>query len=166
MLPTITVWRRGQVFPADLPSGTYTFIYRVPRLMADAAEAQAWRMIGKRQKTGTGTDEIQMVRFDRIQRPWSLNTDFQFQIRVYGGSWIGVMIAVAAIAVALGIVAIFTEKTAVEVRKILESPGGQEFLVKTAGGANALLVIGALVLGLGAVGAILFAVNKSKAVPA
>lgn len=128
MSPVITIWQQGMAIPADLPSGSYTIIYRVNKLAAAPALINAVRMVGKLQPLGTGGETVKITHYRVIDRWFSPNVDFQFDAEIVGGAVAGVVAAIAAIAIACGIVAIFTNANMVEIRKVLTSPAGQEFL--------------------------------------
>jgi hypothetical protein len=126
--------------PADLPTGKYTIIYRVSKLLAGPAYIAAARMVGKAINVG-GTNRAQVTGYRAVNRLLSPNVDFQFDVDVTGIPVLACLIAVAAIAVALGAVALFTKDTAVEIRKIIQAPGGQVL----AGGVGLILAVVAVV---------------------
>lgn len=141
----VTIWRRGQVIPSDLPSGKYTIIYRVSKLVAGPAYIAARRMVGKAINIA-GTDRAQISGYRVVDRWFSPSVDFQFDCQVHGAGTLAVLGVIAAIAVALGAVAIFTNATAVEIRKVLTTEAGQDWLSKAGGNMTGLLVIGGLAL--------------------
>lgn len=110
--------------PADLPSGKYTITYRVSKLVAGPAYIAAARMVGKAINVN-GTDRAQITAYRSVNRLLSPNVDFQFDVEVVGIPVLACLVVVAAIAIALGAVALFTKDTAVEIRKTITTPGGQ-----------------------------------------
>ena len=133
------------MIPTDLPTGTYTIIYRVSKLVAGPAYVAARRMVGKALNV-SGTDRAEVKGFRVIDRWFSPNVDFQFDCQIHGGGTLMVLAAIAAIAVALGAVAVFTNATAVEIRKVLTTPAGQDYLSKAGGNMTGILVIGGLLV--------------------
>lgn len=123
--------------PADLPSGKYTITYRVSKLVAGPAYIAAALMVGKAINVN-GTDRAKVTAYRSVNRLLSPNVDFQFDLDVTGIPVLACLIVVAAIAVALGAVALFTKDTAVEIRKTITTPGGQVLAV---GGGLVLAVI-------------------------
>jgi hypothetical protein len=129
--------------PADLPSGKYTITYRVSKLVAGPAYIAAARMVGKAINVN-GTDRAKVIATRSINRLLSPNVDFQFDLDVTGIPVLACLIVVAAIAVALGAVALFTKDTAVEIRKTITTPGGQVLAV----GGGLILALIAIVAGI------------------
>ena len=129
--------------PADLPSGKYTIIYRVSKLVAGPAYIAAGRMVGRAINVG-GTDRAKVIATRSVNKLLSPNVDFHFDVEVVGIPVLACLIVVAAIATALGAIALFTKDTAVEIRKTLTTPGGQVLAV----GGGLVLALVAIVAGL------------------
>jgi hypothetical protein len=137
MTPSISIWRRGVAIPPDLPSGKYTIIYRVSKLVAGPAYIAAARMVGKAINVN-GKDRAKVTAYRSVNRLLSPNVDFHFDIEVVGIPVLACLIAVAAIAAALAAGAWFTKDTAIEIRKSLDTAGGQILAI---GGGLVLAVI-------------------------
>ena len=148
MTPVIAVpiWRRGMAIPQDLPSGQYTIIYRIPGLLASPALVAAERMVGKRMTQTGGTEALKVTGYRCVSKPFSPNVDFHFYCECEGIAPVVAWAIVGAIAVACGLVAIFTYSTAVEIRRVLTSPAGQTYLKSAGGAAGTTLIIGGAVL--------------------
>lgn len=129
--------------PADLPSGKYTIIYRVSKLVAGPAYIAAARMVGKALNVG-GQNRAKVVGYRSVNRLLSPNVDFQFDVEVVGIPVLACLVVIAAIAIALGAVALFTKDTAVEIRKTITTPGGQVLAIGGGLALALLAIIGAI----------------------
>ena len=160
--PEVMIWRRGMAIPTDVPAGRYTIIYRVFGPLELPAWIAAKRMVGKAMNCA-GTTRAEVRGFKMIKRLFSPNVDFFFDVDIQGGAPILVLAAIAAIAASLGAIAIFTNATAVEIRKVLTTPAGQETLKGIGGNIGGAVAIGGLALILLAVGGvIIYAATKKR----
>lgn len=161
-LPSVTVWKRGQAVPADLPTGRYTFIYRVAGPLELPAYIAAKRMVGKALNVG-GDSRAKVLGVREVKRLFSPNVDFYFDVEVQGGGGLLIFAAIAAIALSLGAVAIFTNATAVEIRKVLLSPAGQEALEGAGSNVGGMVAVAGIALILLAVGGVvIYAATKRR----
>ena len=132
------IWQKGQTLPADLPTGEYEFVYRIPKLyLGSQMSAAADQMLNQLIDLPNG-ELFELTSWTSNDPLFSLYVDFTFKATVYGADPLAIIIALTALAVAVGLIEIFTEGNLKQINQLVKSPAGA-----LAVGAGSLVIIAA-----------------------